>query len=36
MDLLELKNTIFNIKNFGCFEQPGEHIIELEDTGLMN
>lgn len=37
MDLLELKNTIFNIKNFGCFEQPGEHIIdELEDTGLIN
>lgn len=26
MEILELKNTVFNIKNYGCFEQPGEHI----------
>lgn len=26
MYILELKNTIPNIKNFGCFEQLGEHV----------
>lgn len=26
MDILELKNTIFNIKNFGCLEPLGKHI----------